>query len=472
MGKVVPLDFGVESEPGRYGPDTSARLVNAYAEQAGKGGKIQFPIYSIEGLKSFATLTGGSVTRGAIALDTVGYVISGTIVFKVDSGGGVTNVGSFPGSDPVFTARNRKSATPQIALVSGGLRYIIENDVVSSISDVDLPNANSVTYQGGYFIWTISDGRFFISSIDEGTAIDALDFATAEANPDGLTVGHARGTTEVLFFGPQSVEFWSNTGASFPFERIPGTGLQNLGLLCAHTVKDLNDVVFFVASDGTVRVLNGYQPERISTHAVERDIFDTADKTSITATAYSIRGHQFYILSAANWTWVYDGLTGLWHERESYQLTRWRGEQFVNINGVLAVGDYASGLLYRVDPDTYTEAGNTLLWTLRTSPMHAYPNRVSVDRLFIDTISGTGLVSLDDHESDPLVMMRFSDDNGFSWSTQRTETVGAVDERRKRVVFNRCGQTLEDGRIWEISMSAPVIRGLTGAAVDIEMIDP
>ncbi len=473
MGKIVPLDFGVESESGRYGPDTSSRIVNGYAEKAGKGGKIQFPIYPIEGLASFATLSGGGRVRGALALDPYGYVVSGTVVFKVDSAGGTTNIGAFAGSDPVFMARNRKSSTPQIALVSGGLRYLIESDTVSNIADVDLPNANSVDYQGGYFIWTIEDGRFFISSIDEGAAIDALDFATAEANPDGLLVVKARGTSEVLFFGPSSVEFWSNTGAAdFPFERIPGTGLQNMGLLCRHTVKDLNDVVFFVASDGTVRMLNGDQPVRISTHAVERDIDAVSDKDSITATAYSIRGHQFYVLSCASWTWAYDGLTGLWAERESYQENRWRGEVFVSVDGVRVVGDFESGLLYRIDPDTYTEADENIVWTLRSSPMHAYPNCVSVDRLFVDSIPGTGLISLDDHESDPLVMMRYSDDNGFTWSNQRTASVGQVDERKKRVVFNRCGQTGEDGRIWEVSMSAPVIRGLTGAAVEIEVLEP
>ena len=128
--------------------------------------------------------------------------------------------------------------------------------------------------------------------------------------------------------------------------------------------------------------------------------------------------------------------------------------------------------MYEVDHDTYTDADQSLVLTLRTSPMHAYPNRLCVNRLFVDFIPGTGLVSLDEHEADPLVMMRYSDDNGFTWSNQRTATIGAVDKRQRRVVFNRCGETKEDGRIWELSMSAPVIRGLTGAAVDVDLLEP
>lgn len=470
---VVPLELGIQSDPGRYGPDTGTRLINCYAEQAGKGAKIPFPLYATEGLTALATLTGGGRVRGAISLDPYGYVVAGTSVYKVDAGGGQTTIGGFPGASPVFMARNRKASTPQIALVSDGLRYIIENDAISSIADTDLPNANSVTFTGGYFIWTISDGRFFISAIDEGTTIDALDFATAEANPDGLLVGYSRGVSELILFGVNSVEFWSNTGASsFPFERIPGTGLQNLGCLCRHSVKDLNDVVFFVASDGTVRLLNGYQPERISTHAVERDIDSIVDKDTITATAYSIRGHQFYCLSSPNWTWVYDGLTGLWHERESYGLTRWRGEVFVNINGERVVGSTTGGLLYIIDPDVYTEDGENLVMTIRTSPVHAYPNCASHDRLFLDFVPGVGLVSTDDHESDPTVMMRYSDNGGRTWSNQRTKTIGESSQWDTRVVFDRLGQTKEDGRIYEMSVSAPVMRGFTGAALDVELLIP
>ncbi len=81
-------------------------------------------------------------------------------------------------------------------------------------------------------------------------------------------------------------------------------------------------------------------------------------------------------------------------------------------------------------------------------------------------------MTIDTHSSDPLVMMRFSDDNGFTWSNTRTESMGTVDQRAKRVVFNRCGQTKEDGRIWEVSMSAPVVRGITGAACDVETLEP
>jgi hypothetical protein len=429
---ITPLDFGLQSNPGRYGTDQGGRLINAYAEQSDGKGKAKFPLFCIEGLASLATLTGGGRTRGAVSLSPYGYVVSGPLLFKVDSGGMATAIGGFPGSGPVFMARNRK-ASPQIALVCDGLRYLCQDDVLTSIADTDLPAANSVTSIAGYFVWSIADGRYFISSIDEGSTIDALDFAEAEANPDGLQVAYARGR-EVAFFGDRSVEFHAHTGAAaFPFEEIPGTTIQNLGLMCRHSVKDLNDVVHFVASDGTVRLLDAYQPLRISTHDVEKAIDQIADKDSITATAYAIRGHQFYNLSCPSWTWTYDGLTRLWHERQSYGETRWRGEVFVDINGTRVAGDFETGALYRVDPDTYTEAGTHLVWKLVSAPLHSYPSRLLVNSLFLDTIPGVGLNSTDEHNSDPKVMVRVSKDGGDSWSNEREASVGAIGAKNTRV---------------------------------------
>lgn len=468
---IVPLDFGTQSNPGRYGPDTGPRFINAFAEAADAKGKAIFPIYATYGLSSFATLTGGSRCRGAISFGSYGYVVSGPLLFKVDSGGAVVTIGGIPNSAPVFMARNRKSPNAQIAIVTDGLRYIVENDVIATISDADLPAPNSVTAIAGYFVFTISDGRFFITTIDEGTAIDALDFSSAEANPDGLSVGYARGG-EVILAGPKSIEFWAHTGAAaFPFERIPGSTLQSLGILCKYTMRDLNDVVMFVASDGTVRMLDGYTPRRISTHAQERDIDAVTDKDSITATAYSIRGHQFYKISCTSWTWVYNATTGFWHEEQSYGQTRWRGEVFVDINGVRVVGDHEDGLMFKIDPDVYDDAGSHLVWTVRSAPFHAYPSPLAFNRLFLDTIPGTGLNSADTHLSDPQVMMRFSDDSGKSWSDEMTADVGAIGAFTTRVTFEQLGQSVEDGRIFEVSMSAAVKRGLTFAAADVEQLE-
>lgn len=471
MGTIFPIDLGVQSAPGRYGPDGGARLINCFAEKTDEKSRLLYPIYPFEGFEQFAKLVGGGHTRGMISLGTYGYVVSGANIYKVDSGGQVTTIGNFPGAGQVFMARNRK-ATPQVALCSEGQRYILESDVLTSIADTDLPAANSVLQLGGRFVWTLADGRYFWSAIDEGTSYDALDYATAEARGDGLLCGYAR-SREAVLFGGESIEFHAITDdAEAPYQAVSGTTLYGMGLMCRHSVRDLNDVPFFVASDGTVRMMAGYAPERVSTHDVERAIDSVTDKDSIVATAYPSLGNQFYQISCPQWTWTYNALTQTWVERISYGLNRWRGEHFMKFGESRVVGGYNAGVVYRMDPDLFDEAGDHLVMTLRTPPTHKYPNHISVDRLFVDAIPGVGLNSSDEALSNPEIMMRASVDSGKTWSNEMTAPVGKIGAFATRVVFDCLGQAEEDGMIFEVSMSAAVVRGITGMAADLEVLEP
>lgn len=73
--------------------------------------------------------------------------------------------------------------------------------------------------------------------------------------------------------------------------------------------------------------------------------------------------------------------------------------------------------------------------------------------------------TLQDYQGgDPQLMLRWSDDNGETWSNQLSASMGKVGEYRKRVIFRRLGQARE--RIFEISISDPVKRVITGANLD------
>lgn len=466
---VQPITFGMSSRPGRFGPEGGARLINAYGEEAAPDAKSPWVYYCRPGLTSFATLTAGAF-RGAIKLGAYGYVVNGGAVDRVDSSGTVVNVGSFAGSAPVIMARNRKSPNAQVAMVSDGLRAILSADVVTPIADTDLPPPISVCAIGGYFVFFLADGRYFWTSIDEGTAIDALDFASAEANPDG-GVGIIERTQEIVLFGNESVEFHALTGSTSVFERVQQTTLQ-LGCLSGAAIKSINGVPIFPASDATVRLLEGYSPERISTHEVERDIDSLADKSVLTAQAFTLRGHNFYCLNAPGFTWVCDLLTRNWYEWQSYGLNRWQVEGFVDIGGKRIVGDYDSTALYELSPEANDDASESLIWKLTSGPVGGYPNRVIGDELYLDLLPGVGLNSEDDEEADPHVMLRVSDDDGDTWSDEMTAAVGAIGAKRTEVSFRNLGASGEDGFRFEVAMSAPVSRCLTRAAFRYTPLPP
>ena len=477
-----PIPFGIKSNPARYGHDGLNRLINCYVENAGEGAKVPLPIYAMEGLKSFATLTNGGSCRGMIQVnDDLLYVASGRQVFRVESDGTNTNIGGLPGDGPAFFARNRVSPNPEIVVVADGNKYLIQDANMEPITDTDLSTPNSVTFLDGYHLYGITDGRFFWSGLENASSISANDFATAEGNPDKLKRVFAFNGV-VYLFGTDSIEVWVNTGATFPFERLQGPEID-VGCLAAASIAKLRtktgNTLFFVADDGTVRELSGSSAVQISTPAVERSIDGETEenKALLNAFAYSYRGHFFYVLNGSSFTWVFDASTGQWHERDSVNtlnqsIGRWRAQYYAKFNGKHVVGDYSEGKLYEIDADTYDEAGNHLIMKIISPNFHNYPNRIQVPALFLDIVPGQGLNSTDTHLSDPQVMVRTSKDGGESWSNQRTASVGGLGESKKRIRMNRFGQSKEDGFIFEVSMSAAVKRGFMGGVAEVQRVNP
>lgn len=76
----------------------------------------------------------------------------------------------------------------------------------------------------------------------------------------------------------------------------------------------------------------------------------------------------------------------------------------------------------------------------------------------------------DGDEIIPVIEIMYSEDGGATWSNPRIVEVGRDGERRKRVVVNRLGISGEDGRTWRFRMSANVVKGVMGAAVEVEKL--
>lgn len=456
----TPLALPLSSNPARYGHAGAARLVNMYAERVGQDAKAEWCWWACDGLASFSTLTGEGGVRSALTLsDSDLYVVAGRILHRIDSSGAAMILGGISSDGLVTMARNR---VDQIAIVCDGAYWVVSGGVLVQISDPDLPPPTSVTHIDGYFIFLLQDGRFFASAIDDDD-VDALDTATAEANPDGGVRAMTRGRDLVLI-GQRSTEFWQNTGAEFPFER---TTANDIGCRAAGSVVELEQTLFMVAHDGTVRVLDGYQWRKISSHAVERFISSETDPASLSACAWQARGHSFYCLSGASGSWCYDVATGQWHERQSYGLDRWMISHTIQFGNRVVAGHYNQGSLYTMSPDAFDEAGTEMVCTVQPAPVHANGMRVFHRGFEVDVIPGTGLVSGTEHLADPQVMLDYSDDGGATWSTQRMRSSGRAGQRLQRVFANRLGSSRS--RTYRISTSAAVARGFVGAMLDIDL---
>ena len=445
------------------------RAVNCYLEMDNSSPRAPVALYGTPGTVLKLTLPTAPV-RACIAQGSLSYWVSGNTVYKVTSSS-YTSLGTIGTSSGEIGFASNGS---QILLVDGSAGYLITTatDVLSTITDTDFPNGvTRCTYQDGYFIVSGKSGSpsFWINQTAyDGAAWDALDFASAEGAPDN-TIGIISDHRELWLFGNESAEVWVNTGSTdFPFQRSGNTFIEH-GCAAGGTVAKADNTVFWVGSDdrgaGIVWRANGYTPSRISTHALEF-AFKNYTLSDAFAFTYQQEGHIFYVLTfpTDGATWVYDASTQQWHERAwrnpaTGVLGRWRANCSC-FTGEHLVGDWESGNIYTLDLDTFTDNGDPILRLRAAQTAENLQERIFFSSLQIDMETGVGTPTID-----PLLILRWSNDGGHSWSNEHYASVGNVGQYGARVKFNRLGQGRN--RVWEISMTDAVKFAVIGAVVEM-----
>ncbi len=473
MGKSqpIPITFGHQTDTGRYGYETGPYHLNAYVQQV-KESRSQYPIYACDGFNLLGTVTDGSDCRGALEFDaTTGYIMSGSTVNKIEYDGSSftsTIIGGITSTGQAIMARNQASPA-QVVIVVDNQAYYVADDVLAEITDTDLPEPVSCTFLNQRILYGIEDGRTFYSDVNDATAIGAASFFTASGSSDKLVRGIEH-LQEYWAFGERTTEIWVNTSSTTaPFRRNAGALIPK-GCAARHSIVKLDNDIFWVGDDFSVYMARGHSWQKISNQTIEKDIGDLSDKSSITAFGYFTRGNGFYTLNSGSWSWQYNVATGAWFPRKSTGINRWSAHHHLLLNQKNVVGDYATGKMYALDENTYTENGETLPVILRSPPVGDFPNQYVMDRLFLDFMPGIGLNSTNEYERNPKVGLRYSDDLGKNWSNQRFRDLGSLGAYGTRVDFQNLGVTGEAGRILEVEISAPSKRVLVGASFQGEKL--
>lgn len=449
---------------------SAQRSVNCYLEKTERGGRTEWTLYGTPGLILRATLGNGPI-RGQLAYGAYDYVVSGNTVYRMTTGYASTSLGT------LSTASGRVSMAcngTQILIVDGTAGYIItlSSGALTTIADVDFPNGVTwCAYLDSYFIvGGNGTGSFYISNLADGSTWVGTEFASAEGDPDFVTAGIVD-HRELFLFGSNSGEIWVNTGnADFPIERS-GNAFMETGIAAPHSLVKADNTIFWLGGDargqGIIWRANGYSPVRISTHAVEFAIQNYSTISDAFAYTYQIEGHLFYVLTfpTADATWVYDVASDEWHEWLAWSngaFKRHRSNSYAFFNGAHLVGDYENGKLYELDLDTYTDNGDTIKRLRRSLADDNDLNRVFYHSLNVDMETGVGLAT--GQGSDPLMMLRFSNDRGNTWSNELTATVGRIGEYGARCKWHRLGSGRS--RVWELTMTDPVKFYVYGGVIE------
>ncbi len=472
---LVPVSIATQTNNARFKMEGSARLLNCYAEQTGDDAKAPWTVYANSGLDVWTTVpstgTASGVTgvRAMLATDDYLYVVAGRNVTAISRLGVQTAIITLPGDGDVYLASNRRSPTPEVALVSDGVGRIITGTSIATITDADLPPPVSVSVLDGYFLFPTTFDRVFISGEDNGTAIAPLDFGRAQRQPDN-TLFALGGERDAMIFGERTVEWWANSpdgSGGFPF--VPISSI-NLGCAGAKTVVQLDRAVAWIANDGTARIQDGYSGRRISTHAQERMI------SSATTTIYgygwndTTTGHAWLAWTCDSWTISYNMRTGLWSERKSFQRSNWRGANAVRWMGMTLIGDYQTGAIYRVDRDVATEGGEPIIMEMIPPVVHSAPYGMRINALFVDAVTGVGTGGSLEENANPVLMVSTSNDGGQTFGAERRIELGVAGDRLRRLKTYRLGMFGPNGCTLRLACSASVARAISGLNIDADRL--
>lgn len=452
--------------------------INLYAEHV--DGKIGVLI-SVPGKKLLATIGTGPIRAGKKGNDGKLYMVSGLTVYSLDKFYNKTTLGNL-GTN--YGAVSIIESPTQVGFVDGIGMWVWDKNALSWTQTV--PNTTSCTnptaaaYQDGFCIVNSDDNQVYQTNYNNLS----LMISGAPPTPNNAFVQNSADNVvtvfdlkeEVWIFKSKDTEVWINQGAAgFAFTPLQGVSIP-VGCAAPASVAQLGEgIAWLGASDqgnGIVYMSVGYQAVPITTFALAQHFQSFGDLSSAVAWGYQQNLHYFYVITFPNQgeSWCYDLTTKKWHRRAGFAngvLTRDAANCSMFFNNLNIVGDYQSGNLYALDNNTYTDNGATRKWVrswraLPSSMPQGQP--MSFDSLQILMESGVTVAP----GTDPQIMLRWSDDSGYSWVGPFQMPIGKTGETAWRAIQNRLGSTtLGRGldRIFEVSGTDNILIKIFGAEV-------
>jgi hypothetical protein len=426
-----------------------ARVVNLIPE-SNKDGSFK-SARRTEGLTLFATLPTSPVRSDPLINSGFAYVVSGSVLYRVNSAGTVTTLGTVGGSGRVKLEANSVPGDSQILILNGsggGYIYDDANGLVV-IADSDFFSSSSITVLNERF-WLTRDGtnEFFGSDISDGTSYNPLTFASAEESPDNAVAVVAK-KSALWVLGSETTEYWqSYNDLILPLRQVKGA-TKEWGILAKDSLSEVNDFFAFLADDRTVRMMQGTQLVKISDLEFELRVkgngtttypgFDTVTD----AIGFFIDGpiHSTYYITfpSEGYTWGYDLNTGLSHSRESEGLGLWRVNSATKFGDKIICGDSIDGKLWELDPNNRTE-NDEILRTKIVTPTVSFEKDTTIPLIEIDM----EVAQTTDPTADPKMIVYYTKDGGNTYINKGHISLGKFGDHRKRIPLRSFGRVVRN----------------------------
>lgn len=462
------------------------RTVNFYMEppQAQGATPALVPTPGVNRIVDLTSVKTGDIAPGRAHLFESGreFMVVGSSFIELDAVGNATNHGEV-GDDPnPATISSNGDGGGQLLITSAGnaFTFTLATNTLAQVTALD-GKATMGDYLDGYFlVLDTKTSTLYLSALFDGTSWDTTaDFAQRSIASDPW-VSMRVIDRYVWLLGEHTSEAWYNAGGSFPLA-LHTSSLIRYGCAAPWSVAVSENSILWLHSSrfgaGEVIQARGFTPQVVSKFAVSNALSKIRYPEGARGDVYTDRGHTFYLLSVptGKTTWAFDLSTGEWAERGTWlsaehEWNAWRPGFFVRAFGEMRCLDSSGSGVYRLDYGNATDVYEKTvafgspdplpLRRLRRAPAINEENRrVSYSYFEVDMESGLGTST--GQGSAPMVMLRFSDDGGKTWSSGHWRSAGKIGEFSHRVKWNRLGQARR--RVFEVSMTDPIPYKFTGA---------
>lgn len=455
----------------KYKAANSQRSINWYPvlSTQQEQNKSEISLYPTPGLTTYVTLP-GRYNRGLYTARTHQgtrcFAVNDNKLYEILLNDTYNLIGTLTGlsigSSKVFMTCNLQNelfiAGYEISFV-----YNMSTGVLTEITDEFFPDTVTyATYLDQYTVVVGNNGAVF-----ESETTSALDWNGSQTYSTTFTAAPVIAVVayrEQLYnFTTNSIEVFINDGTS-PYSRLPRSS-KSTGLASKDSLAVYADGMFFLGRDsfGETKVYyydGDFNCTPISTPSINWQINNTSTPISDAYgwVQHTKDGHIWYYLTIPSlpYTFVYDMSTQEWHLRQStvpsvdsngdQRQDNFRANHYTNFAGRNLFTDRYSGKIFIEDYTNFTEDDVFIRRERSSQTFWSDDLNISVYSLYIDCTTGIGTLS--GQGSEPILMLSWSKDGGYTFSQPKPVLLGARGNRTFRARVNKLGT----GKNWVLKL--------------------
>lgn len=459
--------------------------INLFAESnEDKAAPTPVTYYLTPGTSSFATPEEVDQAASRCTYRTsigTAYSVIGSKVFSVQPNGALVFVGNIADRpSQVYMADNGLA----LVLVDGDQGWAIDlaTNNFAEIIDASFYGADFVVFLDTFFVFNRPDtNQFYISlstvtfaMLTGGTAFDPLDIAAKSGSADPI-VAILTYQKQLWLIGALTSEIWIGSGAAdFYFQLVQGAYIDH-GCGAAYSAANTDVIGIWLMQDRSGKNMvvktNGYGVEDIGTPFLTNEFNSYVTTSDAIGFFFQLDDHAFYVLvfPQANKSWLYELKTQQWNRWaflniDTGVLERHRANCCMFFNNMNLVGDYATGKIYLLSTDVYTDVSDNPANPTPIRRVKTFMHMVGPEfqRVVYNSFDADMEVGRQDHviETTPNVFLRWSDDRGVTFGNPVPQSMGKGGEFNTTISWNRLGMARD--RIFKLEWSEPIKTALNG----------